>query len=86
MEAGSVLESKKEKEADLFATETLISSDEFEAFVANQDFSESSIKVHADKWGVHSSIVSGRLAHRDIINWKEYQKYRVPLGFNKHKL
>ena len=77
VETGNAVEGEKEKEADSFATETLIPSNEFEAFVASEDFSASAIKVYAKKWNVHPSIVSGRLAHKKLIDWKIHQKSNI---------
>lgn len=62
-EAGEI----KEKEADEFAQKTLISDINFDKFFKNRDFSQKAIKEFAQKIGVSSSIIAGRLAREFSI-------------------
>ncbi len=77
---------EKEKEADEFATETLIPSEAFKTFLATRDFSDRAIKAFADEISVTAGIVAGRLGHelaeRGSINgWKRFAHLRTRIKF-----
>lgn len=57
----------KERAADSFAANVLLSSEEELEIIENNDFSESAIVDYAVKFGTHPSIIIGRLQHRRII-------------------
>ncbi len=64
-----------EHEADLFATETLISAKEWNEFLENSSLRNSEITIFAGKMGVKPGIVAGRLA-KETGNWARFSKFR----------
>lgn len=57
----------KEREADEFASNTLLPPRELKEFVAEARFSEDAVVAFAEEVGVHPAIVVGRLKHDNII-------------------
>lgn len=64
-----------EKEADLFAKNTLIQPEDYEK-ILNKSLS---IEEYSEKSNVHISIVYGRLAKDNLITWPSISKYRKQL-------
>lgn len=61
----------KEKEADAFASNTLIPSDVYEDFLSYGDVTLQQVQSFARKVGIHPGIVVGRLQHKERkgFNW-----------------
>ena len=57
----------KEKEADEFAANVLLTRQEEDIIIEAGDYSIHSIKSFAEKFGTHPSIIVGRLQHRRLI-------------------
>ena len=68
----------KEKEADAFASNTLLSSNEELEFLRNSSFPEAVILEAAKKYNTHPSILVGRLKHLKVMEYWQGQ------SFNKH--
>lgn len=68
----------KEKEANTFSSETLLSSADERDFLRNGDFTERAIISAAKKYHTHPSILVGRLKHLKVIEYWQGQ------AFNKH--
>lgn len=59
----------KEKEADAFASRTLLTQAEENEIVRNGDYSAEAIRHYAGKFNVHPGIIVGRLQHKKIIHF-----------------
>lgn len=75
------LTEEKEKDADLFARDKLISPQEFEEFKAKNNFSVNSIIEFSQSIGVATGIVVGRLQKENCIpyNWHNKLKKKYDL-------
>lgn len=58
-----------EQAANAFAAETLIPSSSLEDFIAADDISENSVRVFAQRIGIHPGVVVGRLQKDNIIDF-----------------
>jgi len=76
VEFGKYREDKNEKEADDFASETLIPEKDFSDFV-DKGISSVSIIKFAKQMDIHPSIVVGRLQSRGIIQWNRFNELKV---------
>ena len=63
----------KERQADDFASDIMLSKSEEQAIIDSQDFSEDSILNFAVKFGTHPSVIVGRLQHCKVINYWQDQ-------------
>ena len=63
---------KQEGEADKFASDILLNSNDFNKFVSSNDISKTSIIDFAKQQGVKTSIVVGRLMHEKVIKFNDY--------------
>ena len=68
---------KDEKDADLFARDTLIPTDSFSSFVKKKDFRESSIASFAQSVEIDSGIVVGRLQKEGYIKYNWLNKLKT---------
>ncbi len=68
----------KEKEADKFASNILLSSNDEHEFLRSSSFSEADIVEAAKKYNTHPSILVGRLKHLKVMEYWQGQ------NFNKH--
>ena len=69
---------RREREADAFATEQLIPSSEFDAFVEFTVMpSPSAVVRFADKVGIAPSIVVGRLQHKGYLPYSHFNHLRA---------
>lgn len=68
----------KEKEADEFASNLLLSSADEHDFLQNKSFTEAIITEAAKKYNTHPSILVGRLKHLKVMEYWQGQ------SFNKH--
>lgn len=66
---------EKEKEADAFASEILLSSTDERDFLQNSVFSEDTILKAARKYHTHPSILVGRLKHIGIMQYWQCQNF-----------
>lgn len=73
----------REKIADEFAAEFLLSTVKYEEFVSNKDFSENSIRSFAERMEVLPAIVIGRLQKDELIGYNELShlivRYKITL-------
>lgn len=72
---------EKEKEADKFASNELLSSKIYNEFVEKSDFSKLAIKKLADEVGIDAGIIAGHLCHDKYVNWREVASLRSRLKF-----
>ena len=66
-----------EKEADSFARETLIPSDELKFFVNNSALNIDTLKKFAQQIGVDVGILVGRLQHDGIIKYSQFNNLKT---------
>lgn len=72
---------EKEREADNFASNTLINEKDYVEFVKRDDFSKTAIRNFANKIGIDSGIVAGRLCHDEHVGWRDVAELRPRLKF-----
>ncbi|MFW6223077.1 MAG: HigA family addiction module antitoxin [Bacteroidota bacterium] len=75
--------SKEEKQADNFALNIEVPSDEYNEFVEENNFSIISIRNFAVKQKIHPGIIAGRLAHDGYINHQTATRFKYRLEFVK---
>ncbi len=75
---------EKEAEADQFAQDSLIPSNEYEVFKQNGRFSLLAIKKFAIKLGVAPGIVVGRLQHDELIPYSQGNSLKRQLCFSEN--
>lgn len=75
--------SKKEKEADVFASNVLISNKDYKSFVNKEDFTNIKIKAFAKKLDIDPGIIAGRLAHDKLVDWSSVCYLRKKLEVKK---
>jgi len=67
---------QREKEADMFAENTLIPSDAYKQFVKRGRFYSGNIKSLAQAVGIHPGIVVGRLQHEKLLPQQYGKNFR----------
>lgn len=72
---------EKEKEADEFASNELLSHKIYAEFVEKADFSRPAIKKFAETVGIDAGIIAGRLCHDRHVSWREVASLRSRLKF-----
>lgn len=72
----------EEEEANRFAEEILIPSNEIASFLAAGETKRSSIVAFAKTLGVTPGIVVGRLQHEGLIPWDRYQNLKLRLKWS----
>lgn len=80
------LKKVKEEEADKFAQDVLIPENEFQNLMSQKPLNEEKVRKFAEKIGIHSGIVAGRVAYeiKDRQNiWPKIEKLRVRYSFEK---
>lgn len=65
-----------EKDADLFASETLIPEERFNAFAQSGNITENKIKQFADEEGIDAGIVLGRLQKYGYVQYGWYKNLK----------
>ena len=73
----------KEQEANQFAQEFLIPFSEYQAFLENNDLSQTAIKQFAEKLGIAPGIVVGRLQHDKVIPYSTGNKLKKRFRFRE---
>ena len=68
-----------EKEADEWASKTLVPKTEWERFVATSPRSRNAVEVFADDQGVAPGIIVGMLQHQGILPWTHLNGLKVKL-------
>jgi addiction module HigA family antidote len=68
----------KETEANVFASETLLSRKDEQDLILHYSFSDKGIREASRKFSVHPSIIAGRLKHLGYLSYSQAQ------AFNKH--
>lgn len=70
-----------ERDADIFARQTLIPDSDFQSFAEQGDFSVKGIKAFAVKEGIHAGIIVGRLQKEGFIkySWRNELKAKYEL-------
>lgn len=71
---------EKERDADNFAQEALISKESYARFEKENDFSFASIERFAQQEGISPAVVAGRLSH-NTGDWKKWAKLRRKFEF-----
>ena len=66
----------KEKEADRFAADTLISPSDYQKLLETKPLNRISVESFARSKGIHRSIVLGRLAREGKARWNQIGKFR----------
>lgn len=66
-----------EKQADLFARDTLISPIMYKKFISREDFSLESINNFAESQNIMNYIVIGRLQKEKYIDYSQYSKEKI---------
>jgi HTH-type transcriptional regulator/antitoxin HigA len=74
---------EKEQEADHFSQDFLIPSQEYHAFVSDQDFSQEAIRQFAGRIGIAPGIVVGRLQHEKVIPFNQVNSLKKRLKFSE---
>ncbi len=82
--SGKAAVMEKEAEADQFAQDSLIPSNEYEVFKQNGRFSLSTIKKFAIKLGVARGIVVGRLQHDGLIPYSQGNSLKRQFCFSEN--
>ncbi len=67
----------KEKAADEFARNMLLSADSYKRFISDDDFSIQSIEKYSKSQNVMPFIVIGRLQKEGLISYNDYAEYKV---------
>lgn len=77
----SSLDDRLEKEANDFASDTLISRQEYKSFLEQKNFSDEAIRAYAAKIGIQPGILLGRLQHDKKVSMNRgkmlREKYKV---------
>ena len=68
----------KETEANVFASDTLLSRKDEQDLILHYSFSDKGIREASRKFSVHPSIIAGRLKHLGYLSYSQAQ------AFNKH--
>lgn len=68
---------EKEKQADAFARDMLLSPDSYSMFISKGDFSIRTIKEYANEQNVMPYIVIGRLQKEKYLGYGAYSEYKV---------
>lgn len=76
---------KREKEADEFASNELISPEKYNAFIKDNYFTKDKIINFANSIEVNPSVVVGRLCHDKLIKYSSFSKLRPLLKFKENK-
>lgn len=71
------LSDQKEREADRFAANTIISSDKYKQFIKQGSYLENDIRYFAEEIDVHPGIVVGRLQHDGYIDKSWHNRLRI---------
>ena len=66
----------KEKEADKFAADTLISPSDYQKLLGTRPLNRLTVESFARSIGVHKGIVLGRLAHERKARWNQIANFR----------
>ncbi|MGM0365888.1 MAG: HigA family addiction module antitoxin [Actinomycetota bacterium] len=77
------ISNNREKEADDFASKTLIPEDTYKDFTKKRDFSRFSILTFAKRIGIAPCIVVGRLQHDKFINYSKFSDLKPRLIWKK---
>lgn len=81
----SDMSEKAEKEADEFASNTLIPKSKYERFYENGNFDRQEVISFAEELNISPSIVAGRLS-RDTGDWGRWARLRKRLQFVEEKV
>ena len=73
----------KEQEANQFAQEFLIPFSEYQAFLQNNDLSQTAIRLFAEKLGIAPGIVVGRLQHDKVIPYSTGNRLKKRFRFRE---
>ncbi len=68
LEGANGLKKDKEEEANAFAEEELVPAKKLFKFIADKNFSKTSIKSFSKSIGVSPGIVVGQLQHKEVLN------------------
>lgn len=68
---------EEEQKADEFSRDTLIDPNDFQDFVLSSNFTKRDIVMFANKVGIHSGIVLGRLQNEGFVEFSKYHELKV---------
>ena len=75
------MDDRLEKEANDFASDTLISRQEYKSFLEQKNFSDEAIRAYAAKIGIQPGILLGRLQHDKKVSMNRgkmlREKYKI---------
>jgi len=80
---GAMVGAGKEQEANQFAQEFLIPFSEYQAFLQNNDLSQTAIRLFAEKLGIAPGIVVGRLQHDKVIPYSTGNRLKKRFRFRE---
>ena len=75
-----------EKEADFFAREALIPSEDLKLFVQNGVYNTDSLKLFAEHIGIDTGILVGRLQHDGIVKYNQFNNLKTKYEFNNEEV
>ena len=75
-----------EKEADFFAREALIPSEDLKLFVQNGVYNTDSLKLFAEHIGTDTGILVGRLQHDGIVKYNQLNNLKTKYEFNNEEV
>ena len=75
--ADLIMDEEKEREANEFAANYLIPARDYKIFVAQGDFSESSIRRFAESVKTHPAVVAGRMSRETLIHYSVVAAFRI---------
>ena len=75
----------EEVEANEFARNQLIPQEEYLKFIQQKSFSLSSIENFADRIGILSDIVIGRLKHDKRLDWSDFSHLQSKYCFSRNE-
>ena len=82
----TVLDEAKEREADAFASDILLSPKDEHDFLSNNSFSKTVILESAKKYNTHPSILVGRLKHLKIMEFWQGQAFNKQVEICQNKI
>jgi len=77
------IRSPQEDEADAFAAKVLIPENDYQEFIAKNDFSEQAIRSFAQSQGIHTGTVVGRLKKEDLVPYPQFQHLHAKIAIKE---
>jgi HTH-type transcriptional regulator/antitoxin HigA len=80
------MQKEREREADNYASNILLTKSQEKEIIASNDFSQKSIISFAKKFGTHPAIIVGRLQHLKVIDYWQDLKLREEVNLFGHEI